>query len=114
MVDETMQAVRRLAAAKETKASNLRPSAYEVITTTGPAAWTDVVFRQLQKADQNLVSLRQLSNMTEPRLIGDVLVLTIDGFGMGQEHSRSTNDGSLPDAALLKQNFRHTWLPKYL
>lgn len=54
------------------------------------------------------MSLRQLSNMTEPRLIGDVLVLTMDGFGMGQDHSHSTNDGSLPDAALLKYNFRHT------
>ncbi|KAL2280887.1 hypothetical protein FJTKL_12199 [Diaporthe vaccinii] len=113
MVDETVRAVRSLAAEKETTVSNLRPSGYEVIITTGPAAWTDVVFRQLQTADPNLVSLRQLSNMTQPMLIGDVLVLTIDGFGMGQEHSHSTNDGSVPDAALLKHNFRHSWLPQY-
>ncbi|KAK7705122.1 hypothetical protein SLS63_014189 [Diaporthe eres] len=72
MVDETVRAVRRLAAEKETTISNLRPSGYEVIITTGPAAWTDVVFRQLQTADPNLVSLRQLSNMTHPLLIGDV------------------------------------------
>lgn len=113
MVDETLRAVRRLAAAKETTVSNLRPSGYEVIITTGPAAWTDVVFRHLQKADPNLMSLWQFSNMTQPRLIGDVLVLTIDGFGMGQPHSHSTNDGSVPDAALLKHKFRHSWLPQY-
>lgn len=113
IVDETVEAVQRLAAAKDTTVSELNPSGYEVITTTGPAAWTDVVFRYLQKADPNFVSLRQLSNMTQPRLIGDVLVLTIDGFGMGQPHSHSTNDGSVPAAALIKHNFRHSWLPQY-
>ena len=113
MVDETVRAVRKLSAAKESTVSQLRPTGYELVTTTGPAAWTDVVFRQLQKADPNLVSLQQLSNMTQPRLVGDVLVLTIDGFGMGQPHSQSTNDGSVPDAALLKHNFEHSWLPQY-
>lgn len=113
MVDETVRAVRRLAADKETNVSQLRPAGYEVITTTGPAAWTDVVFRHLQKADPDLITLKQLSNMTQPRLIGDVLVLTIDGFGMGQSHSHSTNDGSVPNSALVKHKFRHSWLPQY-
>lgn len=113
MVDETVGAIRKLAAAKESNISQLQPTGYEVITTTGPAAWTDVVFRYLQKVDANLQSLRQLSNMTEPMLIGDVLVLTIDGFGMGQPHSQSTNDGSIPESALIRHNFRHTWLPQY-
>jgi alpha 1,6-mannosyltransferase len=113
MVDETVGAVRKLAAAKESTVSQLLPTVFEVMTTTGPAAWTDVVFRYLQKADASLTSLRQLSNMTQAKLIGDVLVLTIDGFGMGQEHSRSTNDGSIPETALIRHNFRHSWLPQY-
>lgn len=113
MVDETVGAVRKLAAAKESTVSQLLPTVFEVMTTTGPAAWTDVVFRYLQKADASLTSLRQLSNMTQAKLIGDVLVLTIDGFGMGQEHSQSTNDGSIPETALIRHNFRHSWLPQY-
>lgn len=113
MVDETVGVIQKLAAANESTISQLSPTGYEVITTTGPAAWTDVVFRYLQEADANLESLSELSNMTEPRLIGDVLVLTIDGFGMGQPHSQSTNDGSIPESALIKHNFRHTWLPQY-
>lgn len=113
MVHETVGAIQKLAAAKESTISQLSPTGYEVISTTGPAAWTDVVFRYHQTADASLESLRQLSNMTEPRLIGDVLVLTIDGFGMGQPHSQSTNDGSIPKSALIKHNFRHTRLPQY-
>lgn len=70
------------------------------------------MFEQLQKGDPKLRGLKELSGMKEPRLIGDILVLTIDGFGMGQPHSHSTADGSIPDAALAKHGFRHSWLPK--
>jgi alpha 1,6-mannosyltransferase len=38
-----------------------------------------------------------------------MLVLTIDGFGMGQPHSNSTNDGSIPAAALVKHLFKGSW-----
>lgn len=81
----------------------------EVVTTTGPSAWTDVVFEHLRKTDSNFTDLKQLSNMTQPRLIGDIMILTIDGFGMGQPHSQSTRDGSVPDAALAKHGFSGTW-----
>lgn len=81
----------------------------EVITTTGPSAWSDVIFEYLHKVDPKFTDPKQLSGLTEPKLIGDVLVLTIDGFGMGQPHSRSTADGSTPDAALVKHGFAGTW-----
>ncbi|KAI1393058.1 family 32 glycosyltransferase [Hypoxylon trugodes] len=87
----------------------LKPSSFEVMTSTGPAAWTDVVFQHLQQAEPELTALTNLSGMTEPRLYGDILVMPIDAFGMGQDHSHSTNDGSIPDAALLKHNFRGSW-----
>lgn len=83
----------------------------EVVTTTGPSAWIDVVFEELKKADPTFQSLKELSAMKESRLLGDILVLTIDGFGMGQPHSHATSDGSIPDAALAKHGFRHSWLP---
>jgi alpha 1,6-mannosyltransferase len=109
MVDETVDGIRKLATAKDLNVSQLRPTVFEVMTTTGPAAWTDVVFQDLQKMGPNLVTLRQLSNMTQQMLIGDVMVLPIDAFGMGQEHSHSTNDGSIPESALARHNFHHTW-----
>ncbi len=88
----------------------LRPSNLEVLNTTGPAAWTDAVFDHLRRAaPERVQSLRNFSYLEEPTLFGDVLVLPVDGFGMGQAHSGSTNDGSIPDAALVKHNFRGRW-----
>lgn len=87
----------------------LRPSSFDVMNSTGPAAWTDVVFAQLQEFDPSLKTTKDLSGLKAPRLIGDVLVLPVDGFGMGQQHSHSTNDGSTPAAALVKHIFKGSW-----
>ncbi|KAJ0137813.1 Initiation-specific alpha-1,6-mannosyltransferase [Colletotrichum tanaceti] len=86
-----------------------KPTSFEVMNSTGPAAWTDVVWEVLQEADGALTDLRNLSYMASPTLFGDVLVLPIDGFGMGQLHSGSTSDGTIPDAALVKHLFGGTW-----
>ncbi|KAL2131600.1 hypothetical protein VTI74DRAFT_4816 [Chaetomium olivicolor] len=82
---------------------------FEVMNSTGPAAWTDVVFSQLQEFNNSLTDTKDLSFMTEPRLIGDILILPIDGFGMGQVHSNSTHDGTIPEAALVKHLFKGAW-----
>jgi len=86
-----------------------KPTSFEVMNTTGPAAWTDAVWAYLQETDDTLTTLRNLSYMDSPRLYGDALVLPIDGFGMGQPHSASTNDGSIPDGALIKHIFGGSW-----
>lgn len=79
------------------------------MTSTGPAAWTDVVFEQLQEYENSLNGTEDLSFMAQPKLYEDILVLTVDGFGMGQPHYHSTNDGTIPEAALVKHNFRGSW-----
>ncbi|KAG9254341.1 family 32 glycosyltransferase [Emericellopsis atlantica] len=89
--------------------ADLHPSSFEVMNSTGPAAWTDVVFEHLQAFDPSLNTTKDLSFLKEPTLFGDILVLTIDGFGMGQPHSHSTNDGSIPSAALMRHLFRGSW-----
>lgn len=100
----------RLAAAHDLPVAELHLAnvkGYEVVTATGPGAWTEAVFEELQRADPTIESLAELSNLTAPRLVEDILVLTIDGFGMGQPHSHATPDPSDP-AVLVKHNFRHT------
>ena len=85
------------------------PTISEVKKSTGPAAWTDAVFEEIRGFEPSLNSTKDLSFLTQPRLYGDILVLTIDGFGMGQPHSHSTRDGPTPEAALIKHNFRGSW-----
>lgn len=85
------------------------PTSLEVMNSTGPAAWTDVVWEYLQETDDSLTNIRNLSSLGPPRLFRDALVLPIDGFGVGQPHSGSTNDGSIPDGALVKHLFGGSW-----
>ncbi|OQE44321.1 hypothetical protein PENCOP_c002G07862 [Penicillium coprophilum] len=109
MVDWVVTALQNFTTARETTLSELHANTSEVMELTGPSAWTDVVFRQLQQYEPGLVSLTDLSGLTEPRLVGDILILPIDGFGMGQRHSNSTNDGSIPEQAYVQHKFRGSW-----
>jgi alpha 1,6-mannosyltransferase len=111
MAYHTIDALERLAAEHGTTLDNLSLSSVEVMMSSGPASWTDVVLELLKEMDPNVTDVTNFSGMkpTGPRLYGDILILTIDGFGMGQPHSNSTNDGTIPEAALLKHKFRGSW-----
>jgi len=109
MVNRILGSLNDLSQIHNVTIDRVEPSSFEVMNSTGPAAWTDMVFKQLQEYKPSLNDTADLSAMTGPVLYGDVLVLTIDSFGMGQKHSNSTNDGSIPDAALVKHNFRGSW-----
>lgn len=109
MADQALASLHELAVAYNTTTAELKPTSFETMNSTGPAAWTDVVFGQIQQARPDITTLANLSRIQEPQLYGDILVLGIDGFGMGQPHSGATNDGSIPDAALVKHLFRGSW-----
>lgn len=81
----------------------------EVLTTTGSAAWTEVIFEYLDKAAGTGANFtwHNLTGMTEPRLIGDMLVLPIDSFGSEQPHSHSSSKGE--NGALTVHNFDGSW-----
>ncbi|ORY68345.1 alpha-1,6-mannosyltransferase Och1 [Pseudomassariella vexata] len=110
MANRAVEALHELVRVHNTTLPRLKASSIEVMNSTGPAAWTDAVFEQLKLADPvGLTDLKNLSGITEPTLYGDILVLPIDGFGMGQPHSMSTNDGSIPEQALMRHHFRGSW-----
>jgi alpha 1,6-mannosyltransferase len=109
MAESVVLALERFTQTRQTTYSEFNFSASDVMQLTGPAAWTDVVFRQLHQYERDLTSLRSLSGLTEPKLVGDILILPIDGFGMGQPHSNSTTDGTIPETALVQHKFRGTW-----
>ncbi|KAK8065035.1 hypothetical protein PG997_011782 [Apiospora hydei] len=110
MADRALASLHELAdVVYNTTMDELRPTSFETMNSTGPAAWTDVVFEQIQQAWPDITTLANLSGIQEPTLFGDILILGIDGFGMGQPHSGATNDGSIPEAALVKHLFRGSW-----
>lgn len=109
MVDRVLQSLDELSEKYDLPLDQLQPTSFEVMNSTGPAAWTEVLFAQLQEHDPTLNTTKDLSFMTGPKLYGDILVLNIDGFGMGQSHSHSTHDGSIPELALMKHLFQGSW-----
>ena len=109
MVDHAVLSLAKLHQNEGQPDGETHPTSFEVMTSTGPAAWTDVVFEQLQEYENSLNGTEDLSFMAQPKLYEDILVLTVDGFGMGQPHYHSTNDGTIPEAALVKHNFRGSW-----
>lgn len=109
MIDRIIYSIEDLSIIYHASVDKLKPLSFEVMTSTGPAAWTDVVFELLQEYNPILNDTQDLSFMEEPTLIGDILILPIDGFGMGQVHSASTNDGSIPEGAMMKHLFTGSW-----
>ncbi|KAH6687787.1 glycosyltransferase family 32 protein [Plectosphaerella plurivora] len=109
MISHALGAFDELVDTYQVPLAEIKPTDDEVLMTTGPAAWTAVVFKHLQEYDPTLNSTKDLSFMSEPTLFGDVLILPIDGFGINQKHSHSTNDGSIPPDALVKHQFHGSW-----
>lgn len=110
MVDKAVTYIDELAVKQNTTPGNITMDEDEVMDSTGPMGWTDVVWEQLQLYDAALTDLTNLSGLWEPRLIGDILILPINAFGMGQDHSNSSPaDRPVPDATLARHWFHGSW-----
>ena len=107
ILDEVIKALNELASKHHTIVADLVPADEEVVQTTGPAIWSRVVFKSLSAATNTKVTYRNVTNLKQPRLFGDILVLPIDGFGTGQPHSGSNRMGA--DTALIRHQFKGSW-----
>ncbi|EME38344.1 glycosyltransferase family 32 protein [Dothistroma septosporum NZE10] len=61
----------------------------DVLDSTGPHVFTKSVLEALSSQMGRPVDYRDLSNIDEPRLLGDVLIMPISSFASGQEHPAS-------------------------
>lgn len=107
IVEKVTNSIQMLAEKKNTSISELEPTDDEVTRTTGPVIWTTTVFEGLSAAVGREVTYSDITNITEPHLFGDILVLPINGFGTGQEHSNSIRNGA--EDALVRHQFRGSW-----
>lgn len=109
MIDRVITSLPKLVDKYKKPISEIHPNGPDVLMSTGPGAWTDSVFQLMKENVPTLQSTKDLSRLKEPTLYGDILVLPINGFGMGQPHSGSSRNQGIPDDALMKHNFRGTW-----
>ncbi len=85
----------------------------QVITGTGPSAFTAAVLEEMNKATGgSLVTWDMFHNLDESKVVGRVLVLNVEAFCAGQGHSDSGNHGSR--FALVKHHYHASnWPSKH-
>ena len=113
-VTHVVESLKSFARTNGTEIADLNLEDDDVIKVTGPKIWTSVIMETLADLTGEPVDHRNFTGITEPKLLADVLVLPINGFGTGQEHSNSTRiDGyTNPDAMvqhLWKGTWKHNW-----
>ncbi|KAK8041438.1 Initiation-specific alpha-1-6-mannosyltransferase 2 [Apiospora phragmitis] len=63
MADRAVSSLHELAVVYNTMMTELKPTSFETMNSTGPAAWTDVVFEQIQQARPDITALANLSGI---------------------------------------------------
>ncbi|KAL2869153.1 glycosyltransferase family 32 protein [Aspergillus lucknowensis] len=81
----------------------------DVITGTGPSAFTSAVLEEMSLAAGHEVTWDTFHDMAESKLVGGFLVLTVEAFAAGQGHSDSGNHEAR--AALVKHHYHASGWP---
>jgi mannosyltransferase OCH1-like enzyme len=81
----------------------------EVISGTGPSAFTEAILAEMSAKAHHAVDWNYFHNIAESKLIGGVLVLTVEAFAAGQGHSDSGNHDAR--AALVKHHYHASGWP---
>ena len=108
-VTRVIDALHALAAKNQTTIAELNPLDDEVIPATGPVVWTHAIMDALAEIMGASVGYENFTKMTEPRLVGDVLVLPVDGFGTGQPHSGASRAEVDPSTAMVRHLWKGSW-----
>ncbi|KAL8911882.1 MAG: hypothetical protein Q9171_003008 [Xanthocarpia ochracea] len=108
MVQAVTRELHGLAEAHGVSLSDLHPRSDEdVLFTTGPVKWSQEVFAYLSSSTGTQVTHRNFTGLTEPTLVGDVMILPVDSFATGLGHSGSST--TITNATLLRHRFQGTW-----
>lgn len=81
----------------------------EVISGTGPSAFTNAILAEMSKVTGDPVTWDLFHDLTEAKLVGGVLVLTVEAFAAGTGHSDSGNHGG--KGVLAKHHFHASSWP---
>ncbi|CRG89479.1 hypothetical protein PISL3812_06515 [Talaromyces islandicus] len=81
----------------------------EVISGTGPSAFTDAVLAEMSERTGQKVTWEAFHNLAESKLVGRILVLTVEAFAAGQGHSDSGNHDAR--TALVKHHYHASMWP---
>ncbi|KAL6249956.1 hypothetical protein RBB50_002257 [Rhinocladiella similis] len=81
----------------------------EVISGTGPSAFTRAIMEEMAARTGEAVHWECFHNLGESKLVGGILVLTVEAFAAGQGHSDSGNHNA--KTALVKHHYHASGWP---
>jgi mannosyltransferase OCH1-like enzyme len=89
LVNDIIEWITNLADEQHVPISNVTISFDQVISGSGPTKFTQVILSEMTKKHGEVVEWDTFHNMTEPKILGDILVLPVKAFAAGQGHSNS-------------------------
>ena len=106
-VQNAIRAIKALAERQQVPIDAIKANFNDVLASTGPAQLTLATFEYLSEVTGTPISWANVTGLTAPKLIHDVLILPVTAFGNGQTHS---NAGPPDDfAALVHHLFSGSW-----
>ncbi|RMZ82802.1 hypothetical protein DV738_g1601, partial [Chaetothyriales sp. CBS 135597] len=81
----------------------------EVISGTGPSAFTKAILEEMSEREGREITWEPFHSLDEAKLVGGVLVLTVEAFAAGQGHSDSGNHNA--KQALVKHHYHASGWP---
>ncbi|KAL4756481.1 glycosyltransferase family 32 protein [Aspergillus foveolatus] len=109
LIEDILTWLHALSEKQKKPISELEMDFDDVITGTGPSAFTSAVLAEMSLAVGYDVIWDTFHDMAESKLIGGFLVLTVEGFAAGQGHSDSGNHGAR--TALVKHHYHASGWP---
>ena len=107
MIERVLSRLGMLAERQNRTLATLEASYKDVIDTTGPGAFSECIYHELSLATGTNVTSSNLTGLTEPRLIEDVLILPVTAFANGVPHSNAK--GPEDEGALVQHLFAGSW-----
>lgn len=111
VIAKSIDKLKGLATRQNTTISGIQATFDDVLATTGPGIFTDAVLEDLGERFEPGFSWANVTGITEPKLVGDVLILPVTSFASGQGHSKSGQ--AHEETALVKHLFKGSWVGEH-
>ena len=109
LVDNILRWLNDVAEKQNVPVSDIVLDFDEVISGTGPSAFTGAVLEDMSQRAGSEVTWDTFHNLQESKLVSGVLVLTVEAFAAGQGHSDSGNHNAR--TALVKHHYHASGWP---
>jgi mannosyltransferase OCH1-like enzyme len=109
LINNILKWLNQVALDQKVSISDIQLGFDEVISGTGPSAFTKALLSHMSAREESNVHWDCFHNLAESKLVGGVLVLTVEAFAAGQGHSDSGNHNA--KTALVKHHYHASGWP---